>query len=83
MGYASRTAPGGTSQHLAEQCGDESCPRLPCRMFKAGYEKGWREGYAKGYADGYTAGYADGFGAGMAAGYQAGFAAGMAAAGGG
>ena len=77
MGFSTRTAPGGTSQHLAEQCDDESCPRLPCRMWKAGYRKGYDRGHTEGYAEGYR----DGYGAGFAAGWSAGFSAGMAAAG--
>ena len=50
--------------HLAEECDDGFCPRLPCRMFREGsrrgYEKGYDEGYATGYAAGYSAGYAAG-----------------------
>ncbi len=50
--------------HLAEDCDDDFCPRLPCRMFKEGcergYERGYDEGYAAGYASGYSAGYAAG-----------------------
>ena len=53
----------GTAQHLAEQCRDDDCPRLPCRMFKAGYRKGYatarttatparRPGSQQGYAAG-------------------------------
>ena len=46
--------------HTAEECTDEFCPRLPCRMFKEGlrrgYENGHDEGYAAGYAEGYAAG---------------------------
>ncbi len=63
----------GSNDHLAEQCEDELCPRLPCRMFKAGYRKGYDRGYSDGYRDGYSAGWA--------AGFTAGFAAGLAAAG--
>jgi hypothetical protein len=47
MGIASRTAQPGTA-HLAEQCTDESCPRLPCRMYRDGYRRGYDRGYAKG-----------------------------------
>ncbi len=50
--------------HLAEQCDDDYCPRLPCRMFKEGarrgHEKGFDEGYAEGFDKGFTAGYSDG-----------------------
>ena len=50
--------------HLAEDCTDEFCPRMPCRMFKEGFrrgrEQGFEEGYAAGYGAGYSAGYADG-----------------------
>jgi hypothetical protein len=68
MGFTSKTVPGGTSQHLAEFCKDETCPRLPCRMWKVGYEKGYERGYQDGYAAGYAAGYSAGFGAGFSAG---------------
>jgi hypothetical protein len=73
MGIASRTAQPGTS-HLAEQCTDESCLRLPCRMYRDGYRRGYDRGYAKGFRDGEAAGFS--------AGYSAGFTAGLAAAGG-
>jgi hypothetical protein len=66
MGYFSRTATPGTSQHLAERCSDDGCTRLPCRMFKAGHEKGYDTGYEKGLADGYGAGFSAGFTAGQA-----------------
>jgi len=78
---ATTTATSARNDHMAEYCEDETCMRLPCVMYKRGYQEGERRGYQRGYADGYTAGYADGFGAGMAAGYQAGFAAGVASAG--
>jgi len=76
MAWTASTRTGATRQpeHLAEQCEDEDCPRLPCQMFKAGYRKGYDRGYSAGYRDGYSAGYANG--------YAAGFAAGMSAAGG-
>ncbi len=74
MGYATRTAPGGTAQHMAEQCKDETCPRLPCRMFKAGYEEGYRKGWDEGYAAGYGAGFSAGYSAGFSAGFSAGSA---------
>jgi flagellar biosynthesis/type III secretory pathway protein FliH len=60
------TAATGSSDHLAERCEDELCPRLPCRMFKAGYRKGYGAGYEAGYAAGYGAGYGAGFAAGVA-----------------
>jgi hypothetical protein len=70
MGFTSKFAGSGTSQHLAEQCRDEGCPRLPCRMWKdgyrKGYDKGWEEGYAAGYGAGYSAGYGAGYSAGVA-----------------
>ena len=62
----------GSNDHLAEHCRDADCPRLPCRMWKAGYE----EGYRRGYDDGYAAGY----GAGFSAGFRAGFSEGVASA---
>jgi hypothetical protein len=64
------TATRGNNDHLAEYCKDETCPRLPCRMWKAGYD----EGYRKGYDDGYAAGYGAGFAAGFAAGFSDGVA---------
>jgi hypothetical protein len=63
MGYFSRTAQPGTAQHLAEHCTDDGCTRLPCRMFKAGYARGYQDGLG----DGYTAGYSDGYIAGYSA----------------
>lgn len=72
MGFTSSTAPGGTSQHLAEFCKDETCPRLPCRMWKAGYAKGYDEGYRTGWMDGEAAGFSAGFAAGIAAAAQSG-----------
>lgn len=55
-----------SGQHLAERCRDDWCNRLPCRMFKAGYERGFEggkgAGYASGYSDGYSAGYSAGAG---------------------
>ncbi|HTX85619.1 MAG TPA: hypothetical protein VME44_25825 [Streptosporangiaceae bacterium] len=66
MGFTRMSAPGGTAQHLAEFCKDELCPRLPCRMFKSGYEKGYQDGYAVGYAAGYSAGFGAGFSSGVA-----------------
>jgi hypothetical protein len=60
------------ADHLAEDCRDTDCPRYPCRIYRAGRERGYREGYGEGYGDGYAAGYP--------AGYAAGFAAGAAAA---
>ncbi len=77
MAWTSTTRTGatrGSNDHLAEQCEDELCPRLPCRMFHAGQRKGYDRGYSDGYRDGYSAGYANG--------WAAGFAAGLAAAGG-
>jgi len=60
--------PAATREHLAEHCRDEGCPRLPCRMFKAGYRKGYDDDYSAGFAAGYSAGYSAGFSAGLAAG---------------
>lgn len=62
------TATGGSNDHLAEQCKNEGCPRLPCRMFKAGYREGYRRGWDDGWAAGYGVGYSAGYGAGYAAG---------------
>jgi hypothetical protein len=57
---------GATRDHLAEHCRDELCPRLPCRMFKAGKAEGYDEGYSRGWIDGEAAGYSAGFSAGAA-----------------
>ena len=59
------------NDHLAEYCEDETCRRLPCEMFKAGYRKGYDRGYAQGFQDGEAAGYAQGYNAGFAAGLAA------------
>jgi hypothetical protein len=61
------TRPGrGNNDHYAELCRDDLCPRLPCRMFKDGYQYGYHKGYEEGYVAGYGAGYAAGFSAGQA-----------------
>jgi hypothetical protein len=41
----------GSNPHLAEDCDDDLCPRLPCRMWKGGYEQGYWRGYEQGQAD--------------------------------
>ena len=64
MGLYSRLTEPGTSQHLAEHCRDEWCQRLPCRMWKDGYERGYEDGQSAGYASGYAAGYSAGYSAG-------------------
>jgi hypothetical protein len=46
--------------HLAEDCDDEFCPRLPCRMFKEGIRRGDEKGYDEGFAAGFAAGYSAG-----------------------
>jgi hypothetical protein len=71
MGYFNATDRPGTAQHLAEKCKDDTCPRLPCRMWKAGYRKGWDDGYWQGFREGEAVGFASGFAAGMAAGMAA------------
>jgi hypothetical protein len=60
MGYFSKTAQPGTAQHLAERCTDDGCQRLPCRMFKAGYDTGFEDGAAAAYGMAYAAGFAAG-----------------------
>jgi hypothetical protein len=60
------TATRGKNDHLAEHCRDDLCPRLPCRMYKAGYRNGYEDGYARGFLDGEAAGFAAGFAAGTA-----------------
>ena len=45
MGYFSKLGDPGTAQHLAERCRDDYCQRLPCRMYKAGYEAGYQQGW--------------------------------------
>jgi hypothetical protein len=62
--WSGATATRGNNDHLAEQCRDELCRRLPCEMFKAG----WRAGYDVGWAEGEAAGQAAGYSAGMSAG---------------
>lgn len=61
----------GSNEHLAERCRDDLCPRLPCRLFKAGYAAAAEIEYARGFRDGESAGAArawqQGFSAGMAA----------------
>lgn len=57
-----------SNDHMAEHCKDELCPRLPCRMFHAGYRKGWDEGYQQGWFEGEAAGFATGYAAGMPSG---------------
>jgi hypothetical protein len=64
MGFIGKLTQPGTSQHLAEHCRDDWCPRLPCRMWKAGYERGYEDArlagdYASGYSEGYKAAAAD------------------------
>jgi hypothetical protein len=54
------------SEHLAEDCNDDSCPRFPCRMYHAGYEAGYRSGFADGWGDGEAAGFSAGYAAGAA-----------------
>jgi hypothetical protein len=56
------------SDHLAEDCRNENCPRFPCVMFHRGYEAGYRKGYSDGHADGRAAGYAEGYAVGYAKG---------------
>ena len=36
--------------HLAEECDDDFCPRLPCRMFKEGFRRGYESGDRRWYA---------------------------------
>jgi hypothetical protein len=54
-------------QHDHRECGDESCPRYPCRIYKDGYVRGYAEGAAAGYAAGQADGLAEGYQAGIAA----------------
>lgn len=55
------------TRHEPQACGDESCPRYPCRIwreaFEAGRLVGYDEGFAKDYADGYARGFPDGIAA--------------------
>jgi hypothetical protein len=51
----------GTAQHLAERCRDDDCPRLPCRMWKDGYQRGAEDAAATAYASGFAAGAAQGY----------------------
>lgn len=63
MRRATATAAG---DHIAEHCRDEYCPRLPCRMYKAGQADGYDKGYDRGFLDGEAAGFSAGFAAGAA-----------------
>ncbi len=67
MGFTRATAQPGTAQHLAEYCTDDTCPRLPCRMYRDGYRRGYDRGYAQGFRDGEAAGFSAGYSAGLAA----------------
>jgi hypothetical protein len=51
------TATRGNNDHLAEQCKDELCPRLPCQMFKAGQREAAEREYTRGWCDGEAAGF--------------------------
>jgi hypothetical protein len=55
-------------EHHYSECGQDDCPRFPCRVYKEGYVRGYEEGSAAGYETGLADGFADGFQAGIAAG---------------
>jgi hypothetical protein len=64
VGYFNSTRQRVTSHdHLAERCRDDWCQRLPCRLYKDGYERGYEDGQGAGYASGYAAGYSAGYSA--------------------
>lgn len=48
-------------EHDYRACTDEDCPVELCRIYKAGWRKGYGPGYDAGYpvgeAEGYVAGY--------------------------
>lgn len=54
--------------HPYQHCGDSSCERFACRIYREGYADGYDDGYragydagrASGYSEGYTAGFSDG-----------------------
>ena len=59
-------------EHRYSECGDEDCPRFPCRVYKEGYVRGYAEGFSRGYEAGSADGFAEGFAAGLAAADRAG-----------
>jgi len=46
--------------HDYRACGDEDCPRFPCRVYKEGVADGYWIGHAAGFAEGYDKGFPDG-----------------------
>ena len=48
------------TDHDYRMCGDEDCPRFPCRVYKEGYARGYLDGSISGYAQGFGEGYAQG-----------------------
>lgn len=50
-GYLRGATATGSNDHLAEHCRDELCHRLPCRLYKAGYERGFEDGRIRGRAE--------------------------------
>lgn len=59
-------------EHRCSECGQDDCPRFPCRVYKEGYVRGYAEGAAAGYAAGQADGFAEGYAAGVAAGSRTG-----------
>ena len=57
-------------QHDYRFCGDDACPRFPCRVYKQGYADGYESGRLAGYMAGYADGYSEGYGEGYAAGSE-------------
>lgn len=51
MAWTSKLYGATATDHLAEHCRDELCPRLPCRMYKAGYWAGYEDGRIRGQAE--------------------------------
>lgn len=65
--------------HEYTGCGDENCPRFPCRVYREGFEDGRRRGFDEGKVEGAIEGFEEGYKRGWQEGYDVGFPAGIAA----
>ncbi len=54
-------------EHRYDYCGQDDCPRFPCKVYKEGYVRGYADGAAAGYEAGLADGFAEGYAAGVAA----------------
>src|SRR5258706_15375330 len=52
-------------EHRYSECGQDDCPRFPCRAYTEGYVRGYAEGAAAGYAAGGADGLAQGYAAAL------------------